>query len=157
MVQMKDELIISKCIRVRLYIPHGSDESKCDSDSPSHLSQLYIPHGSDESISLSVELSQFADFISHMVQMKVGDLLRKIWDAFFFISHMVQMKGRIWKKNKIVLRNFISHMVQMKGMNSAICFFTAFFLYIPHGSDEREGYRGQSRIYDTTLYPTWFR
>ena len=56
--------------------------------------KLYIPHGSDESRPAFLVLIILINFISHMVQMKVVSDVDV--DVFFasFISHMVQMKVR---------------------------------------------------------------
>jgi len=75
-------------------------------------------------------------FISHMVQMK-GDrefILRAFESTF--ISHMVQMKGASSNSFSPQSSFFISHMVQMKDRCKTRC-LTCFYLYIPHGSDER--------------------
>ena len=51
---------------------------------------------------------------------------------------------------------FISHMVQMKGLKNWNL-KPQDYLYIPHGSDERQRQRADSRVLKRPLYPTWFR
>ena len=96
------------------------------------------------------------DFISHMVQIKLGFIPRSLKDFKIFISHMVQIKQEGKKSNqefksalyptwfrlnttntgRIIVNypSFISHMVQIKRGNPATINVQS-LLYIPHGSD----------------------
>ena len=53
--------------------------------------------------------------------------------------------------------NFISHMVQMKDSRKWRDKDTLFWLYIPHGSDERTVKMIMAQGSTLALYPTWFR
>ena len=102
--------------------------------------RLYIPHGSDESEAVKKILDNLRLFISHMVQMKEKSRYNRVCHTYDFISHMVQMKGRkrvawrtwknplypTWFRWKITIFQessgffvFISHMVQMKAVKAS--------------------------------------
>jgi len=49
MVQMKASLYNSCFLKLKLYIPHGSDERENAASGTIYVTGLYIPHGSDES------------------------------------------------------------------------------------------------------------
>jgi len=94
MVQMKVCYInLSWKLSVRLYIPHGSDESSTCFSCPHHPHQLYIPHGSDESLDGSNDEKPLSIlYIPHGSdeRSKIG---KRPNTMIIFISHMVQMKG----------------------------------------------------------------
>ena len=120
--------------------------------------KLYIPHGSDESIIKMFKWSEYDFFISHMVQMKgqEREAVRQAFDylyiphgsdesccltlcpflSFSFISHMVQMKAaHLW----LTLPNCPSPLYptwfRWKSKSFSETFLLT-YLYIPHGSDE---------------------
>jgi len=120
---------------LKLYIPHGSDNTMNKSHKDSHYQHLYIPHGSDNTPNQIAGDAEVGNFISHMVQIIPG---------FLNIS---------WK----VLTCFISHMVQIilvTSCNSPSC---SFRLYIPHGSDNTPHAEIYREYEIEALYPTWFR
>ena len=86
----------------------------------SFLIKLYIPHGSDESQIAGNGKEVVVTFISHMVQMKVSQRLPPNIYPISFISHMVQMKASICFKHGLCMKYFISHMVQMKGYDRCL-------------------------------------
>ena len=140
-----------------LYIPHGSDESDVSSCKSLLQTFLYIPHGSDERKEVIKIIDKYLDFISHMVQMKVVFILSIALFIINFISHMVQMKAGGCAAAQCRSIGFISHMVQMKVIEHPEEDTPPTMLYIPHGSDERQGSSEACRYMGKTLYPTWFR
>ena len=55
--------------------------------------RIYIPHGSDETVQNLSGVVNVSAFISHMVQMKPNKVFETTCEqAKAFISHMVQMK-----------------------------------------------------------------
>ena len=100
-------------------------------------------------------------FISHMVQIiPTKSTSSTVTHAnLYFISHMVQIiLIRISKYNSSQC-NFISHMVQIiLGYCLALKFASSLLLYIPHGSDNtRVLIGGAPYLMPFSLYPTWFR
>jgi len=106
--------------------------------------KLYIPHGSDErGIREKPKSKTRKSFISHMVQMKEDIKKFCKFVRYFFISHMVQMKGGIDLYPHNLNATFISHMVQMKASYPSVYPLLPPVLYIPHGSDERHRLKRQ--------------
>ena len=77
---------------VNLYIPHGSDNTYHPHLTQSRYWNLYIPHGSDNTPPAVEEFCWFVVFISHMVQIILRQaLFIKTISRPLFISHMVQI------------------------------------------------------------------
>ena len=92
MVQMKVVKNILLPLRIKLYIPHGSDERLSILADRMSFSVLYIPHGSDESLRMSVcVVCGCVLYIPHGSDESCSSLKEEA-KTVTFISHMVQMK-----------------------------------------------------------------
>jgi len=78
MVQMKVDCSFTANNSRVLYIPHGSDERLVNHYYNLSRTILYIPHGSDERWGIMIGIVYSLPFISHMVQMKVQSLRKKV-------------------------------------------------------------------------------
>jgi len=110
MVQMKAETQSTKHIACAIFISHmvqmkgwNHFSSYCIKD------KLYIPHGSDESFTDTETVCSCNSFISHMVQMKAGPMEQRGAVGVYFISHMVQMKATILSYTRSCKSLYIPH------------------------------------------------
>ena len=144
--------------KIRLYIPHGSDErteemlylplhhhplyptwfrwKRSYSDTIQITRNLYIPHGSDERTAVATLTLDSSDFISHMVQMKDIKNRKSVWTQKPLYPTWFRWKWVIGWSYRSWTSVFISHMVQMKDSKCVQMRSGTEHLYIPHGSDE---------------------
>jgi len=158
MVQMKACWDVCRVYAWRLYIPHGSDESKSCASMRNLLTCLYIPHGSDESaFNCFIYLHLFFLYIPHGSDERWLDILKKevaatLYPTWFrwkladiekltkdysplyptwFRWKWKLLKWAVSAKNALYPTWF-----RWKAANQCKCLWST-CLYIPHGSDER--------------------
>ena len=121
-------------IKYVLYIPHGSDESHRYLYKFSYYWQLYIPHGSDESKRWQWMWWRRYALYPTWFRWKVEMATARVYDAWLYIPHGSDERKLTLSIKLNCQKSFISHMVQMKAV-----------VKINHISSL------------LTLYPTWFR
>ena len=128
MVQMKAALSLSRALVFVPFISHMVQMKVYKPTVSEMVLKLYIPHGSDES-SFAIPLHRpVVFFISHMVQMKVISFVFFSVQTVLYIPHGSDESFLYFLFNP--LQNiFISHMVQMKAMNILIIYDTKIPLY----------------------------
>ena len=152
---MKEQFQMLIWMLAVFFISHMVQMKASDYIDKNELSRLYIPHGSDESKSSNFPRKSSSFFISHMVQMKekINHLTFKRWDTLY--PTWFRWKLQYLRRRNIQYILYIPH-----GSDESVpfpVFQRPFPAFISHMVQMKVLSPERTISYHLPLYPTWFR